>query len=716
MEADGVHTKEPPDEPESGSIPIRAHRVCSARCRSPRLLQWRAHLALHPDVPIDGSRSLLRQANTCDDLLASIQEDAVAKIEVETQQYIEWYVEQRGLGFGGLGTEDAAAPGARAADDQNSAPPDEYSETNTQVDGVDEADLVKTDGERIYALSGNELVVVDSWPAEQTHVLGRFPVEGYPLEMFVADGRAVVFSQTSDPRVAPEDAVCDDYYRDWGYYYPCYSGGARFTKITVAGLSDDGTSAVLEREVFLEGDYRSSRRHESIVRAVVNNWGYYFHWQLPQVWEYLYPDGDWDPVSSDVARSRIHQWRADAIAAVGERDLAEWLPEMLERVDGDLTTSPIDCGGFYVTRPGMADYGMTQIASLNLDDSSRPQRTGVWGAAQELYANHDTMVLAQPDYSAYYRAYVDEVREYSDATVLHAFDIGDDGATSYTASGIVPGIVVDQFSIDERGGTIRVATTESRWTPWWLDQEWSPPRTLNRVWTLQDRNAALRIVGRTPVLAEGERIFSARYVDDLAYVVTFRQVDPLFAIDLADPTNPTVLGELKIPGFSNYMQPLGDSHLLTIGRDATDEGMVQGLALQIFNVSDPTQPELRHRHVFQDEWGYSDANWDHKAFTYFGARELLAFPYVAYGRGWNSFRSSLEVFHVDAENGFRKQGSVDHTSLLQNECSDDNPYCREYGLNIRRGVFIEDYVYSISSGGIVVNDARDMSQVARLPL
>ena len=501
-----------------------------------------------PDTTIDGSRSLLTQANTCDDLLTSIQEDAVAKIEIETQQYVEWYVEHGGLAFGGVGADPAAGPAERTtAGDDSASSPDEFSQTNTQVDGVDEADLVKTDGERIYALTGNELVVVDSWPADETHVLGRFAIEGYPLEMFISDGRAVVFSQTSDPRLDPDDTQCNDHYREWGYYYPCYSGGSRFTKITVAALSEDGTEAVLEREVFLEGDYRSSRRHEALVRAVVNNWGYYFQWQLPQVWEYLYPDGNWTSVSPDELLSRIYRWRAAAIAAVNERELGDWLPAMLERVGGVLRDSPVNCDRFYVTRPGMADYGMTQIATLDLTARSPLTRTAVWGSAQELYSNHETMVLAQPDYSAYYRAYIEEVREYSDATVLHSFDIRDDGSTTYRASGVVPGMVIDQFSIDEREGILRVATTESRWTPWWLQDGWSPPRTLNRVWTLQPRNGALRIVGRTPILAEGERIFSARYVGDLAYVVTFRQVDPLFAIDLSDPLDPTVLGELKIP-------------------------------------------------------------------------------------------------------------------------------------------------------------------------
>ena len=153
---------------------------------------------------------------------------------------------------------------------------------------------------------------------------------------------------------------------------------------------------------------------------------------------------------------------------------------------------------------------------------------------------------------------------------------------------------------------------------------------------------------------------------------------------------------------------------MTIGRDATDDGRVQGLALQIFNVADPTAPALQHRYLFRDEWGYSEANWDHKAFTYFGARELLAFPYVGGNNGWRSFRSSLEVFHVDAEQGFSKLGSVDHSALLQNECADGNSFCYQYGLDVRRGVFIEDFVYSISSGGILVNDARDMTSVARV--
>jgi uncharacterized secreted protein with C-terminal beta-propeller domain len=676
-------------------------------------------LGYEPEHPVDASRAFLHRAETCDDLLTSVREDAYAKVEIQAQRYLEWYARDDA---GGSGTADAgaAAPedASRSADD---ASPDEYSETNTQVEGVDEADIVETDGERIYLVSENELVVVDSWPADETHVLARFTLEGFPYEMFVHEGRAVVFSQTADPRRPPEESHCGDHYARWGYYYPCYSGGTQFTKITVVDLGPEAASPSVVREVFVQGHYRSARRHDTQVRAVIRNWGFYFDWQLPQVWEYLHPDGSYVELTPAQARERIYAWRADALAAIDEKPLEDWLPAMLERDGGALRDVPVDCGRFYVTRPGIAEYGMTQIAGLDLaDGDAAPTRTGIWGSAQELYANHETLLLAQADYSAYYRAYLEEADEISVSTILHRFALTDGGGTAYEASGVVPGTLVDQFSLDERDGIVRVATTENRWIPWWTREggEWvEPPPSRNRVFTLERDGRALSILGQTEVLAEGERIFSARFMgDELAYVVTFRQVDPLFAIDLSDPAHPVVLGELKIPGFSNYMHPLGEGHLLTIGREATEDGRVQGLALQIFDVRDPTAPTLAHKHVFTDRWGYSVANWDHKAFTYFGARQLLAFPYVAHGEDWRSFRSSLEVFHVDAEDGFREVGSIDHTSLLEGECAEGNHHCYDHGMRIRRGVFIEDYVYSISYGGIRVDDTRDMSAVTAVEL
>src|SRR5204863_1681553 len=138
-----------------------------------------------------------------------------------------------------------------------------------------------------------------------------------------------------------------------------------------------------------------------------------------------------------------------------------------------------------------------------------------------------------------------------------------------------------------------------------------------------------------------------RFIGDRGYVVTFRQTDPLFVVDLADPTDPHVVGELSIPGFSNYLFPLDDDHLFSIGRDATAQGGVQGLALQIFDVTDPASPELAQRYVFPDP-GDSPANVDHRAITFHPDRGVVAFAHQSYLTG----ESTLEVFELSSQTGF----------------------------------------------------------------
>jgi hypothetical protein len=198
------------------------------------------------------------------------------------------------------------------------------------------------------------------------------------------------------------------------------------------------------------------------------------------------------------------------------------------------------------------------------------------------------------------------------------------------------------------------------------------------------------------------------------YVVTFRRVDPLFVIDLANPRKPNVLAGLTIPGFSEYMHPIDENHIMTIGRDASTAGQVQGLALQIFDVTDGTSPKLAFKTIYTgSEYGQSQAEHDHKAFTYFEDKQLLAFPYYSYG---TTMRSSLEVFKVDLGSGFTKLGSIDHTELL---AKNPQGYCGGYyGPQVRRGLFLESYVFSVSYGGIVAKDSANLGGTVgvKLPL
>ena len=200
-----------------------------------------------------------------------------------------------------------------------------------------------------------------------------------------------------------------------------------------------------------------------------------------------------------------------------------------------------------------------------------------------------------------------------------------------------------------------------------------------------------------------------RFVGQRGYVTTFRQIDPLFVVDLSTPTALKVLGALTIPGFSEYMQPIDDNHLLTIGRNADANGHEQGLALKIFDVTNGASPTVVHEFAYTgQEYGSSDAEYDHKAFTYFAEKGLLAFPYYAYGTGVNGgMHSSLELFKVDLAGGFTKLGSVDSTTIEQ---SSPQGYCGGYyGPSVRRGVFLENFVYSVSYAGVVAKDTNNLA-------
>jgi uncharacterized secreted protein with C-terminal beta-propeller domain len=283
----------------------------------------------------------------------------------------------------------------------------------------------------------------------------------------------------------------------------------------------------------------------------------------------------------------------------------------------------------------------------------------------------------------------------------------------YVASGEVDGSVANQFSLDEKDGVLRVSTTqdELKIVGAGVTQSATQTRTSN-VFILRQEGSRLAVKGSVRNLAPGESIMSTRFVGRYGYVVTFLQKDPLFVVDLADEMNPKVLGQLTIPGFSSYMHPIDDGHLLTIGQDADGNGRTTGLALQVFDVTAPTSPRLAHKFTFQgNDYGYSEASQNHKAFTYYASKKLLAFPYVSSGP--QGFRSTLEVFDVDPTQGIRRRGAVDHSKLFTSPVG----YCGGYyGVDVRRGLFMDNNLVSISYGGIVTSSLDNLTQaVATLP-
>jgi len=663
----------------------------------------------------------LHKAESCDDLLSQIHTDAIVKLDelvarLKKDGLDSYYGGGRnvidigddigfadgeaapseptaGLDNGSDG--DAAGGGTTGGGNEEGqvADPSSVSQTNTQVQDVDEADVVKieTDGKRLFVLHGNELKVVATWPAEDTAEIGSVAVPGSPFEMFVHEGHATVFSTVYRDDVEPKNGSSEDS----GCYDCCYGGGEQFTQISIFDLSGD--TPVLSREMQFKGDYVSSRRHENNVRAILSG-GF-------QAARNLYsPDIEpYDSFGKEKSKERLAEdldaWRDSVARDIEASTLEDWIPRRFEKEDGSWKELDEECGSYYIPQPGLVEAGMTQVVTVDVGSGDAPQVTSVLGGSERVYANHKSLIVAHSDW----RWEWSEEGEGS-RSALHRFSL--DGASSnYEASGFVPGTLLNQFSIDESGGIIRMATTEDN----------STGEPLNSILTVEQSEGELVVMDRSDKLGKpNERIFSARFVGDRAYVVTFENTDPLYAVDMSDPNDISILGELEIPGFSDYMHPLGSTHLVTVGQDAGDDGGTLGFALQLFDVSDPTSPKLVHKEAYGG-YSHSEANHNHKAFTYVDDRfgdgeDLLLFPLVSYEP---NYESGLEVVKVSTTEGFTRLGMIDVAELLNRDCPafEENGFpCQYYGGDeVRRGVQVDDFIYTVSQGGVTVHDIADIT-------
>jgi uncharacterized secreted protein with C-terminal beta-propeller domain len=783
------------------------------------------------------ARASLHRAKGCGDLLADLKADAAYKLNLGIdrqiqgiQKCIELSGEEScasggyyGYPGGGVTNDTGALPpgeaGAQASGAPESARDDvasDYSQTNVQVKGVDEADIVKTDGKNLYVIHGNALEIMKAWPASDLAVTASAPIEGQPSEMFVADGKAVVYSTVNGATIFQQAGVTPkaqytDYFYGYGGVAPATgapSTGAAtpvtdgppptrggddaaptpadpdaptgptgpqlyvpLTKITV--LSLDGAAPAVTREVYFEGGYLDSRRVGDHVRTVLEGAAHgpalkYGVYELGSDPTAVYPKTGSDMIAA------LEQLRSTDLAIIDASTIQDWLPYTFTKDAAGVHAQTVACEDFYVPTVGSTEAGLTEIAAIDLSKpDALPRQTAILGRADTVYGSADTLYLAAHAWVEPPFYWVDGSVSYGSGEVgtapapaqttpaepppdakptptpapapgsggigtkslhprtspvaaengvfawpqnmthIHEFDfVADPGFPNYVASGTVVGSVKDQFSLDAKDGYLRVATTDNRY---YVDTngkfipstgDASQPSTVNHVFVLAPNGGWLDQVGDAGDLAPNERIQSVRFVGARGYVTTFRQVDPLFVVDLAEPAHPAILGALTIPGFSEYMHPLDENHLLTIGRDAGTDGRTRGLKLQIFDVTNGAAPALVKSFTYSaSEYGSSEAEYDHKAFTFFDDRGLLAFPYYAYGG--ETMRSSLELFHVDLATGFQKLGSIDHSSLVSTAPSG---YCGGYfGPEVRRGVFLENFVYSVSYGGVIAKDTANLA-------
>ncbi len=528
----------------------------------------------------------------------------------------------------------------------------EYSATNIQVLGVDEVDTVKTDGRYIYMISENEALIVEAYPPENMRVISRMRVDGWPIGLFVNENRLVIIKYGNPP-------VKENYTVPPYWYWNVI--------LEIHALSNV-ENPILIRSFSVEGNYVSSRMIGDHVYIVSTQPAIRY---LDEDFEVVLPKVIVNGVVSDMPPQKIHYSNETEVPA-----------------------------------------SYTIITAVDLYGEGLEYRAILTGYAACMYVSLSNIYVTMPKWNG------------KESTEIHRISV-DGLQIVYEASGEVPGRVLNQFSMDEHNGYFRVATTTGH-----IARFLSEATSSNHVYTLKAET--LEITGRLEGLAPGEEIYSARFMGNRCYLVTFKKVDPLFIIDLSNPEEPRVLGKLKMPGYSDYLHPYDENHLIGIGKETVeaeegDFAWYQGLKISLFDVSNITSPRELSKMVIGDRGTDSPVLRDHHALLFDKKRNLLAIPILEakifrekysgdippYTHGEYVFQGTY-IFEISLEEGIGLRGRITHL-----ESQDDltkSGYYFDSKYEVTRSLYIEDTLYTVSSGKIKANNLTDLSEMAETEL
>jgi len=539
----------------------------------------------------------------------------------------------------------------------------DFSTTNIQVEGVDEADIVKTDGEYIYVMSTRNVTIIRAYPATDAEILSKIKLNGTLSGIFINGDRLVVFEQQSpyDNYRTYDEKPVDPYSYTWQ------------TTIRIYDVTDR-ENPVLTRNVTVDGGYFDSRMIGDYVYTVTNSPAYYYEGEVP-------------------------------------------LPRII--LDGQVTT--ISASDIYYSNVSDSSYSFTTIIAVNIqNDQQEPTvQPLLFGTTSNMYVSLNNIYVTNLNSTSVQRLGTYQTLE---KTVVHRIHV-EDGEIKYQASGEVPGHILNQFSMDEYDDHFRIATTTGE--VW----RWGQATSKNHVYIL---NMNLNITGKLEDLAPGEKIYSARFMGDRGYLVTFKKIDPLFVLDLSDPEDPQVLGQLKITGYSDYLHPYDETHIIGIGKETVEaeEGnfaWYQGIKISLFDVSDVTTPKEIAKYEIGDRGTDSPILRDHKAFLFDKSKNLLVIPVTvaeinpeqypgevpanAYGTFvWDG----AYVFHISLEEGLVYRGRITHlennAELLKSGYWYQSPY------SVKRSLYIDDVLYTISSSKVKMNSLTDLTEINELNL
>ncbi len=572
-----------------------------------------------------------------------------------TQEMYRMWGNLKGRGFLPPPFASVVLEAGTAADASGQGTPD-YSGTNIQVEGVDEADMVKTDGEHIYLARDSQVFIVKAWPPEDAGVMAKLDLERRVSDLFINGDKLVVIS-------SPE------YLYYWGPIDIMPPKEYKMTTHIWVYDVTDRSSPTLDRTVDIDGYYTSSR----------------------MIGDYVY-------------------------TITGQPAILNVTEPILPVIRSGNYTCKVEATDIWYANNTDNYYGYTNIVAIDVQypESEITRETYLMGSSSSLYVSMENIYLTAP-------WWVHDAVSGWETTKIFKINVDKERIT-YVAEGMVPGRVLNQFSMDEYDGYFRIATTNGHASR-------GGSSTSNNVYVL---NASLGVAGSLEGLAPGEEIYSARFMGRRCYLVTFKKVDPLFVIDIADPKDPKVLGKLKIPGYSDYLHPYDENTLIGVGKETeeAEEGdfaWYQGVKISLFDVSNVSDPKELDKIEIGDRGTDSPALYDHKAFLFSRVKNLLVIPVLeakidasdysgevppnAYGE---YVYQGAYVFHVSREQGIELRGKITHIEDPQAFLK--SGYWFESELTVERSLYIDDVLYTISGRMIKMNALSDLSETGRVDL
>jgi len=579
-------------------------------------------------------------------------------------------------GFGGVVTLETDAADSNSSEapaaDTSASEETGYSDTNNQVAGVQESDIIKTDGSYIYQVVDGKVNIYTAEPNNLSLIGAISPSDFFVQEIFLTNNQVILYGQKSYSYIEPflvdvsSESMILPYYGEDEVY------------ITVYDVTNPSSPALSQSYKF-DGNYISGRVIGDNLYMATDK----YFWAGP-----LY-----ESASNN---------------AYTDQDI---LPSYTNNLTGETVT--LDYSDIrYFPDNVSSNYFMTIGLSFTTKQVDVDAYLGYGG---QIYVSNTGFYTAVSHYE--YNVLESDVALYRPAydvnTALYKFSIGD-GLMSFDAKGMVKGTIQNQFSMDEYKGNFRVATTSgNNW--WWGTNN----ESANNLYIL---DSGMNQIGQIEDLAKGETIYSTRFVGDKIYMVTFKQVDPFFVIDASIPTAPVVQGFLKIPGFSSYMHPMDETHILGFGQE-TEEDMngrvtTTGFKISLFDVTDFENPVESDKLVIGTSGTYSELQYNHKALMYAIEKNLMAIPIsVCETNGYVTDYVGAYVFNISTDD-ISIKGRVTHQedglTITQDNQSGYTYYDWDY--NISRTLYIGDYLYTFSNNLLVVYDLESLGEVSRLPI